>query len=117
MPTVRFIPGPEQGDAETVVVGVELHEELVVIDIATTAIDAIRRPTMRRRLPSVRVEDDLGTTYGGLSLEKYGAGWSGQVPVAHFPAEYRPGVPSEARFLRVRFGGMYSDSWTVVVAL
>jgi hypothetical protein len=117
MPKVRFIPGPTQDDAETVVLGIELHEDLVVVDVATTEIDAIRRPTRRRQLPHVRVEDDIGNTYRGIGMSHYGANWSGQAPVAHFPMEFRPTVPSEARFLRIRFGGIYAENRTVVVML
>jgi hypothetical protein len=117
MAAVRFVPGPDQGDAEIVVLGVELHEDIVVIDVATAEIGAIRHPTVRRRLPRVKVEDDLGNTYRGKPLERYGAGWSGAVPIAHYAMEFRPPVPSDARFLRVTFGGMYADNRTVIVML
>jgi hypothetical protein len=117
MPPVRFVPGPDQGDAETVVLGVELHDELVIIDIATTKIDAIRYPTPRRGLPAVRVEDDLGNSYSGLPLSRYGAGWSDRSPVARFPLELRPAIPAEARFLRIAFGGLYAERHTVIVML
>lgn len=57
-----------------------------MIDISTTMIRAIEDPTVRRRLPAVRVEDDLGNKYRGESLEHYGAGWSGNAPAAHDPS-------------------------------
>jgi hypothetical protein len=117
MAAVRFVPGPDQGDAETVVLGVELHEDLLVIDIAAAEIDAIRHPTPRRQLPRVKVEDDLGNIYCGKPLHSYGAGWSGNVPVAHFPMALRPAVSRDARFLRITFGGMYVASRTVIVML
>jgi hypothetical protein len=84
---------------------------------ATTEIGAIRHPTVRRQLPRVKVEDDLGNSYRGKPLERYGASWSGNVPVAHYPMEFRPQVPSDARFLRVTFEGMYADNRTVIVML
>ncbi len=115
MATVRFVPGPDQGDAEIVVLGVELHEELVVIDVATTLISAIRHPTRRNQLPLVRVEDDLGTDYRGKGLTRYGASWSGAAQVAHYPMEFRPPVPPGARFLRITFRGMYREDHSVVV--
>lgn len=117
MATVRFIPGPDQGDADTVVLAVEPHEDLVVIDIATAVIDAIRRPTRRRRLPRVALEDDLGNTYRGRQLERYGVSWSGNAPAAHYPMEFRPAVPTAARFLRISFGTMIGKNRSVVVML
>jgi hypothetical protein len=117
MASVRFIPGPDQGVAEIVVLGVELHEDLIVIDIVTTMLSAIRNPTRRNRLPSVRVEDDLGNTYSGVSLERYGFGWSGNAPAAHYAFEVAPQPAPDARFLRITFGSMYADNRTVVVAL
>jgi hypothetical protein len=90
MPMVRFIPGPDQGDAEIVVLGVELHQELVVIEIATTMISPVQREMPRHKLPSVRVEDDLGTSYRGKGLAHYGWGTSGNAPAAHFPMEFGP---------------------------
>lgn len=117
MASVRFIPGPDQGDAEIVVLGVELHEQLVVIDIASTLIDAVRFPTARRKLPRVGVTDDLGTTYRGKGLEHYGSGWSGSAPVAHYPMEFRGPVPPDARYLRISFGTMIGKNRGVVVML
>jgi hypothetical protein len=117
MAAVRFIPGPDQGDADTVVLAVELHEEVVVIDIATTLVRAIQHFTVRHVLPSVRVEDDLGTEYRGESLDRYGGGWSDIAPAAHYPFEVRPAVPPEARFLRITFASMYAENRTVVVML
>ena len=117
MAAVRFIPGPDQGDAEIVVLGVELHEELIVVDIGTTNLSAIRQPTRRNQLPRVMVEDDLANVYGGISLGRYGSSWSGNAPAAHFPMEFRPAVAEEARFLRVTFGAMYGDNRSVVVML
>ncbi len=117
MAPVRFIPGPDQGDAEIVVLGVEVHEELIVIDIATTMISRIERPSARRKLPSIRVEDDLGNTYSGVSLDRYGSSWSSSAPAAHYAFELRPRVSTEARFLRVKFGAMYGDNRSVVVML
>jgi len=117
MASVRFIPGPDQGDAETVVLGVELHEDLIVIDIATTMLSAIRSPTRRNRLPRVRVEDDRGNIYSGVSLEHYGWSSSGSAPAAHYAFEVTPHVAPDAQFLRITFGSMYADNRTVVVAL
>jgi hypothetical protein len=117
MAAVRFIPGPDQGDAEIAVLGIELHEELIVVDIATTLISAIERPTARHRLPKVNVEDDLGNVYAGLSLERYSSGWSGAAPAVHYAYEVKPRLVPDARFLRVTFGSMYRDNHTVVVMI
>jgi hypothetical protein len=113
----RIIPGPDQGDAEIVVLGIELHEELIVVDIATTMIAAVRRPTPRNKLPLVKVEDDLGNSYAGVSLEKYSSGWSGNAPAAHYAYEARPHIAPDARFLRITFRSMYRDDHSVVVAI
>ncbi len=117
MATVRFVSGPDQLDAEIVVLGVELHQELLVIEVATTMISRIRQETVRHKLPSVRVEDDLGTPYRGKGLTRYGAGWSGNAPAAHYPMEFRPAVPAGVRYLRITFGSMYDGNRTVVVML
>jgi hypothetical protein len=117
MAATRIIPGPDQGDAEIVVLGVELHEELIVVDIATTMISTIERPTVRHRLPKVTVEDDLGNTYAGVSLEKYSSGWSGTAPAAHYAYEVKPPIAPDARFLRITFRSMYRDDHSVVVAI
>jgi hypothetical protein len=65
----------------------------------------------------LRVEDDLGTAYRGKGLTLYGAGWSGNAPTAHYPMEFGPAVPAEARYLRITFGSMYDENRTVVVML
>jgi hypothetical protein len=117
MATVRFIPGPDQGDAEIVVLGVELHEDLVVVDVATTMLSRIERESLRHKLPSVMVEDDLGNSYRGKSLSQYGAGWSGRARVAHYAMEFRPRLPAPARFLRISFGTMIGKNRSIVVML
>lgn len=119
MATVRFIPGPEQGDAEWVVLAVELHEELVVVDLVTTT--GIPRSIERVRpaevFPSVRVEDDLGNSYRGKGLTKYGSSWTGTAPARHFAMEFKPAVSREARFLRISFGVKIGRNRSVVVML
>ncbi len=118
MARVRFVPGPEQGDVEWVVLGVELHQELVVVDLATKVEppgNAKVRPA--EVLPSVRVEDDLGSSYQGKGLGKYGWSSTGTAPARHYPMEFRPAVPTGARFLRITFGTMIGRNRSVVVML
>ncbi len=117
MANVRFIIGPDQGDAEFVVLALELHEELIVIDIATTLIEAVSPATRRLKLPKVRVEDDLGNGYEGEPLMMYGAGWSGNAPAAHYAYEVMPAISPEASFLRITFESMREADRSVVVML
>jgi hypothetical protein len=121
MTAVRFVPGPEQGDADWVVLAVELHQELVVIDLATTTVeqnmDMHQKVRRAEVFPSVMVEDDLGYSYRGKGLGKYGSSWTGTAPARHFPMEFRPAVPASARFLRITFGTMIGSNRSVVVML
>jgi hypothetical protein len=117
MAAVRFIPGPDQGDAEIAVLGIELHEELIVIDIATTLISAIERPNARFQLPKVKVEDNLGNIYAGVSLARYSSGWTGNAPAVHYAYEVKPRLAADARCLRITFGSMYRDNRSVVVMI
>jgi hypothetical protein len=119
MADVRFLPGPDQGDAEWVVLGVELHQDLVVIDLATSKVNPFGGATTRlsEEFPSVMVADDLGNSYRGKGLGKYGASWTGTAPARHFAMEFRPAVPPGARFLRISFGSMIGPNPSVVVML
>jgi hypothetical protein len=119
MPIVRFVPGPEQGASEWVVLGVELHSDLVVIDLATTKVERNMHQKIRpvEVFPSVIVEDDLGNSYRGRGLAKYGSSWTGTAPARHFAMEFRPEVPEEARFLRITFGAKIGRNRSVVVML
>jgi hypothetical protein len=119
MPDVRFVPGPDQGDAEFIVLAVELHKELLVVDIATTKPfpEEFAGSRAAEEFPSVMVEDDLGNTYRGKGLGNYGASWSGNAPARHFAMAFRPAAPAEARHLRITFGVKIGRNRRVVVML
>lgn len=119
MAAVRFIPGPEQGDAEWVVLAVELHQDLIVVDLATTKVEQNMHQKLRpvELFPSVLVEDDLANSYRGKGLGRYGSSWTGTAPARHFAMEFRPAVPASARLLRITFGTTIGKNRSVVVML
>jgi len=112
-------PRPEQGDVEWVVLGVELHQDLVVVDLATTKVDPPSDAKVRpiEVFPSIIIEDDLGNSYRGKGLGKYGSSWTGTAPARHYPMEFRPALATDARFLRITFGTMIGRNRSVVVML
>jgi hypothetical protein len=104
----RFIPAPDQGDAQVVVLAAELHEEAVSIVLVTTIGDELAAGGFYDPdEPGLTIEDDVGTEYRHapqLGLGTIGPGWHGSHGVSRSNVEYEPAVPPEATRLRVRLG-------------
>jgi hypothetical protein len=117
VPTARFIPAPDQGDAQCVVLAVELFAEATVVVLATTIWDeVIATGFFDREEPTLKVEDDLGTEYrrapqvsSGFVSERT---WSRSRGVHRMNPEFEPAVPAEATRLRITLG-----SWGSVVVM
>jgi hypothetical protein len=80
--SLNFIPAPDQGDAQVVVLGAELHPAAVAIVLVTTIFEElVAEGIFGPKNPKLKVEDDVGTEYRrspGLSVSRIGSegGWS-----------------------------------------
>jgi hypothetical protein len=103
---VNFIPAPDQGDAQAVVLGIELHPEVVTVLLLTTifaevAAEGLFDPTD----PQLKIEDDVGTEYRrALGVSVGGGKWSESHGVRRSNLEFQPPVPPQATSLRVTLG-------------
>jgi hypothetical protein len=104
----RFIPAPDQGDAQVVVLAAELFPETLVLVLAMTIWDeVVAAGLFEREDPALRVEDHLGTAYRRapqIGVSHVGSGWRGSHGVHRANLEYEPPVPAEATYLRVTLG-------------
>jgi hypothetical protein len=109
VPTARFIPAPRQGDAQVVVLAVELFAEATVVVLATTAWDElVAAGFFDGEKPALRIEDDVGTEYRRL-LQNFSGyvserTWEHSRGVHRMNPAFEPAVPAEASRLRIALG-------------
>lgn len=109
MSIARFIPAPDQGDAQVVVLAVELFEGATVVILATTIWEElVAARFFEHDEPALVVDDDVGTEYrrrfqvsSSFADERR---WSDSHGVHRINLEFRPPVPEEATYLRVTLG-------------
>jgi hypothetical protein len=110
VPTVRFIPAPDQGDAQVVVLAVELFEEATVVVLVTTALEElIETGLIGPEAEQALIADDLGTEYRrafqvGHAFTGDKRRWSDSNGVHRLNLEFEPPVPPEATYLRIALG-------------
>jgi hypothetical protein len=108
MTAARFIPAPDQGDAQVVVLAAELFPERLVLVLAMTIWDeVVEAGLFKHEEGALRIEDDLGTEYRRalqVGAHSVGPGWNGSHGVHRANLEYEPPVPAEATYLRVTLG-------------
>jgi hypothetical protein len=108
VPAARFIPAPDQGDAQVVVLAAELFPERLVIVLAMTIWEeVVAAGLFDREEPKLSVEDDAGTKYRRafqVGASYAGQGWGDSHGVSRCNLEFEPAVPSEATELRIRIG-------------
>jgi hypothetical protein len=108
--TARFIPAPDQGDAEVVVLAVELFQQAVVVVLVTTILGEVIDSGLFEPGPNqIRITDDLGTEYRrafgvGSSFAGDERRWSGSRGVDRSNLEFEPPVPAGATYLRITLG-------------
>ncbi len=116
---VNFIPAPDQGDAEVVVLGAELHPEVIAIVLVTTVFEElVAEGFFDPKDPKLKVEDDIGTEYRrspGLSVSRISSEgrWSLSHGVHRSVLEVQPPVPPNASYLRITLGSRGSVALTV----
>jgi hypothetical protein len=99
--TVRVVTGPDQRDADVVIVAAVLHESGIVIDVISLGGFADEAPS--RAAPFI-LTDDLGTEYedGGRSWSD-GSRTVGDFSVPRGSYQFKTAVPGAAQFLRIQF--------------
>jgi len=116
---LHFIPAPDQGDAEVVVLGLELHPAVVAIVLVTTVFEElVAEEFFELGNPKLKVEDGVGTQYRrslGLSVSRISSegGWSLSHGVHRTVLEFQPPVPPNASYLRITLGSRGSVALTV----
>jgi len=106
----RFIPAPDQGDAQIVLLAVELFEEATVVVLATTIWEELAAARFfEHDEHALVIDDDLGTEYRrGFQVGSYIAGderrWSESHGVHRMNLEFQPPAPDEATYLRITLG-------------
>jgi hypothetical protein len=98
---VRVVTGPDQGDADVVIVAAVLHESGIVIDVISVG----WFPDSGAGVAApFTLTDDLGTEYedGGRSWSD-GSRTVGDFSVPRGSYQFKTAVPGAARFLRVQF--------------
>ncbi len=110
MSTAHFIPAPGQGDAQIVVLAVELFAEVVVIVLATTIWEEmVAAEFFAPEEPGLTIEDDVGTEYR-RALQVSSAtvrdkrAWSNSHGVHRLNLEFEPPTPPDATYLRITLG-------------
>jgi len=94
--SVRIITGPDQGDAQAVIVAAELHPNKVVLDYVSVVEPEPVRGNVDGEPAQLELLDDLGTEY-----KLTGGGGSGQDGVRRGAINFLPAVPDGATYLRV----------------
>jgi hypothetical protein len=108
--TARFIPAPDQGDAEVVVLAVELFEQAVVVVLVTSAWEELADSgLLGHEREECLIADDVGTDYRrafqvGSSYVGEKRRWSDSNGVHRINLEFEPPVPAEATDLRITLG-------------
>jgi hypothetical protein len=116
---VHFIPAPDQGDAEVVVLGAELQPAVVAVVLVTTVFEElVAERFFEPENPKLKVEDDVGTEYRrsfGLGVSRISSegGWSLSHGVHRMVLEFQPPVPPNASYLRITLGSRGSVALTV----
>jgi hypothetical protein len=116
---VHFIPAPDQGDAELVALGAELHPAAVAIVLVTTVFEElVAEGFFEPGNPKRKIKDDIGTEYRrspglGVSRISSGGGWSLSHGVHRMVSEFQPPVPPNASYLRITLGSRGSVALTV----
>jgi hypothetical protein len=99
--TTRFIPAPDQGDAQVVVLAVELFEGATVVVLATTIWEELAAARFfEHEEAALVIEDDLGTEYRrGFQVGSSIAGMSGggRTPTASIASTWSSSRPSPER--------------------
>ena len=93
---IRIVTGPDQGDAQAVIVAAELHPDQVVLDCVSFAPLEPAGGMVDGQPARLELLDDVGTEYTHA-----GGGGSGEDGVRRWAVKFRPAVPDEATYLRV----------------
>jgi hypothetical protein len=102
---VNFISAPDQGDAEAVVLGAELHPEVVAVVLVTTIGEKlVAEGFFDPKDPKLKIEDDVGTVYRRAFQVGIVNEWSGSHGVRRPILEFEPPVPPDATYLRITLG-------------
>jgi hypothetical protein len=110
MALARFIPAPDQGDAQVVVLAVELFEAATVVVLATTVWEElIASGLVGPEAKQALIADDVGTEYrrafqAGHAFAGDKRRWSDSNGVHRLNLEFEPPVPPEATYLRIALG-------------
>jgi hypothetical protein len=105
MEAPRFIPAPDQGGSQIVVMAAELHEKALVIVLATTIFEELAAADFFTPKDGVlSVEDDVGTEYRRAFQVGFSSEWSSSHGVHRWNIEFEPPVPLATSYLRVRLG-------------
>jgi hypothetical protein len=108
--SARFIPAPDQGDAQVIVLAVELFERTTVVVLATTIWEELAAVRFfEHDEPALVIEDDVGTEYRrafqvSSSIVGDERRWSDSHGVHRINLEFQPPVPGEATYLRITLG-------------
>ena len=114
MTPVNFIPAPDQGDAQVVVLGVELRPAVVAIVLVSTIDqDLTAAGFFDPKDPKLKIEDGIGTEYRRALQLALGSGWSRSHGVRRMVVEFEPPVPPNASYLRITLGSRGSVALTV----
>jgi hypothetical protein len=94
---VNFVPAPDQGDAQAVVLGVEMHPEVVTILLVSTIFEELAAEAFfDPEDPKLKVEDDLGAEYRRALQIGMGSKWSESNGVRRSNLDFEPPVSAEA---------------------
>ncbi len=106
MAAARFIPAPDQGDSQVVVLAAELYPEVVVLVLVTTISDELVAAGLYQRdnPAGLTIEDDVGTKYRRAFQLGFAGEWSLSHDVQRANLHFKPPVPPEATYLRVKLG-------------